>query len=211
MKRSASRLVRAVAPAVVLAVALAACGTTRPARFYALAPLAVRPGAVEAAGSAAPAGVPLAIHLVRIPALVDRPQLVSCLSDHERRFDEYARWAEPLAPHLAAVLAENLSVLLAPTPVLVDPEPGEERAARRVRIEILHFDSLPGGQAVLSARWSFREPGAGPEAEGPDWSTGTWRAAAAAGDPASFAAAMSLNLLELGIAIAERAGGHPTH
>jgi uncharacterized protein len=187
-----------------LVLGLAGCGSTPPSRFFTLVPLAVpAPGVAAAPGEAAvsPGGL-VDLEPVRIPELVDRPQFVTSVSEHERRFDEYARWAEPLAPQLTAVLAENLSALLAPQTVLVSAEREGRKPARTVRVEVRHFDLVASGEAVLVAHWSVRDTEAGADARPLAEATGTWRTPVGGTDPAAYPAAMSRNLLELSSALA---------
>jgi len=196
------RSVACVVTCLAIALAPVACSSP-PARFYSLVPLAE-----QGSPPASTDGPLVGVEIVHIPDLVDRPQFVTSLSEYERRIDEYARWAEPLAAHITGVLAANLSSLLSPATVMVEPGRDGRTAAVVVRVEILNFDARVGGDAVLSAQWSVGGPAAGaaPFAE----ARGAWKSPVEGADPALLAAAMSRNLLELSKELAETLAHHPT-
>jgi hypothetical protein len=104
---------------VVGLMLLAACatGTSAPSRFYVLAPLE----APEAEPQLAPGERCLAIGIgpVEIPAYLDRPQIVTRLSNNELNLAEFDKWAEPLRDNLIRVLAENISSLLCTEPITI--------------------------------------------------------------------------------------------
>ncbi len=203
--RSAIRhSVSRAAACLALCLGAAACSSP-PARFYSLVPLAEKPSLPARADTA---GSLVGLSTVHIPDIVDRPQFVTSVSEYERRIDEYARWAEPLASHITGVLAENLATLLAPRPVLVEPGRDGRDAAMMLRIEILHFDARVGGDAVLTAQWSLTGP--------TDTTTvfaeaaGTWSSPMRGDDPSLLAEAMSNNLLQMSHALAEAITHQPT-
>ena len=49
---------------------------------------------------------------VAMPDYLDRPQVVTRVSENEIKLDEFNRWAEPLKENFYTVLVENLSTLL---------------------------------------------------------------------------------------------------
>lgn len=135
----------------VLVVALAGCGTTTPARFYTLDPIA-------RAGTAAPARLAIVIGSVSIPAAVDRPQLVVHVGQNEVQIDEFSRWAAPLADAIAGALAADLSVLLGTPDVSTAPLSGVV-PTHRVTVDVQRFESWPGKEAVVEAVWAVRREG----------------------------------------------------
>ncbi len=161
---------------------LAGCATSREPQYYLLA------GAVPA--KAGPVSLPapeqvVYILPVRMPAYLDRPQIVTRPSPWEIQTSEFHRWGMPLdgavADLLTAVLARELpgaAVSLAPPPGSAAHRPG----ACLVQLEIDSLDGVLGGEIVLVARWTimaadtqaaprkelrraaqFRRPVAGPE------------------------------------------------
>src|SRR5512137_2907175 len=100
---------RRAALAVLCAVAAVAagCGTSPPARFYALSSTAPPPSP-----PVPPATLLIAVGPVTIPAVVDRPEIVVNVGQNELRIDEFNRWAAPLQDGVARAIAENLVVML---------------------------------------------------------------------------------------------------
>ena len=144
--------------AVFLGICLFAaggCASSKPARFYTLSPMGA-PGDLHKSVPAGQ-GVAVAIGPVAIPDYLDRPQIVSRSGPRELTLSEFDRWAGSLEEDISRVLAENLSVLLAPDDVTVlrwgggaNPIPAEYR----VGVEMLRFDGTVGNSVFLAARWS---------------------------------------------------------
>ena len=125
---------------------LAGCSSSPPARFFSLAPLPPDPGTASR-------NVSVGIGPVVLPTLLDRPQIVTTVGPHERQFDEYARWAEPLTASVTHVLTENMAVLLSTDSVIALPTLRDIDLDYRIPMSIAEFSVEPGGVAVLSARW----------------------------------------------------------
>jgi hypothetical protein len=142
---------------VVGLMLLAACatGTSAPSRFYVLAPLE----APEAEPQLAPGERCLAIGIgpVEIPAYLDRPQIVTRLSNNELNLAEFDKWAEPLRDNLIRVLAENISSLLCTEPITIFPWKSHTRIDYQVAIDIIKLDGELGGKSSMTARWSIVE------------------------------------------------------
>ena len=89
--------------ATLLAVlVLAGCGSSPKANFYTLGSDAPPPRA-----PAAPYRI--AIGIVTVPDLIDRPQIVTRTGANQVTIDEFARWAEPLQGEIPRVIAANLA------------------------------------------------------------------------------------------------------
>ena len=140
-----------------LSVALAGCvGSSRPSRFYTLAPMDVRPAA---SATACGAGATLAVGPVEIPEYLDRHQIVTRAGTNELVVSEFERWAgslqEEIDRSLVAVLADRLS----PRGVAV----ASGRSARhlpaastyRVAVTISRLDGVLGRSVVLGGRWTL--------------------------------------------------------
>ncbi len=194
----------ALAACAALAAACSAFAPRSDAsRFYFLTPLATIPppggGAGEAAGGDSPAspGAPgirggsatldnegaagghatLAVGLaeIRFPTYLDRPDLATRVAANELIFSNVARWAEPLAPGFARVLAADLDAQLGAASVVRAPWYPAARLNCVLAVEVDHFEAdtsrsapgstappgasgspgsnIAGGDALLVARW----------------------------------------------------------
>jgi uncharacterized lipoprotein YmbA len=132
---------------VLAALALAACATSPPSRFYTLS------GAP--APSAPSSALSIVVGPVTIPAVVDRPEIVVTVGANEVWLDEFNRWASPLADAIAVATAENLRAQLATSRATSLVQSAVE-ADYRVSIEVQRFESAPGSAALLDAVFTVR-------------------------------------------------------
>ncbi len=88
---------------VAVVLFLAACASSMPLRFYMLSE--VPPSSASDAPSGAPA---IRIGRVRIPAELDRSELVQRIDANRVRISEQDRWAAPLDEMVRRVLSANL-------------------------------------------------------------------------------------------------------
>ena len=137
---------------IAAVVVLAACSSPR-SSFYTLSSDA----ALESAG--APMPVSVVVGPVTVPDLVDRPQLVTRLSNNEVKLNEFARWGEPLKSGVADVIAADLSRLLGSPRVSVSSQTVAGTEAFRVRVDIVQFDSMPGDAVAIDALWTVHVAG----------------------------------------------------
>lgn len=138
---------------LALIPALAGCFRSgKPDRFYMLR-------AVEAAHPAAPAdgGLRIGLGPIRIPAYLDRPQIVTAVSEQEYRLSENHRWAERLDVTIARVSAENLGSLLPTGRIVPYPWPREFRPDVQIAINVQEMHLDPKNQARLEALWTLRQ------------------------------------------------------
>src|ERR1700754_765073 len=97
----------ALFPALLVTVLIASGGCSSPgAAFYTLSPDA----SLERTGAALP--ITVVVGPVTVPELLDRPQLVTRVSDNEVAVNEFARSGEPLKSGVARTLAADLELLL---------------------------------------------------------------------------------------------------
>lgn len=156
MKRSLLLIAAALGVAV-----LGGCATSPQAAFYTLSPERPR----EAVGTGG-ASLAVAIELVAVPEMVDRPQLVLRVNDTQVRIDEFARWAEPLKRQIANVIAADLAQLLPDAHVSSYPQWADRMAAYQVSLDVQGFDSAPGDAAAVSVLWLVRPPRQGTPVSG---------------------------------------------
>jgi len=99
---------------------------------------------------------------IRIPAYLDRPQIVTAASAQEYRLSEDHRWAERLDDNIARVTARNLSNYLPTVRIVMHPWPREPKPDIQIALTLqeMHVDAR--GQIRMSALWSLRGNGREP-------------------------------------------------
>jgi hypothetical protein len=90
-----------------------------------------------------------------MPDYLDRPQVVTRVSDNEIKLDEFSRWAEPLKESFYTVLVGNLSTLLSNEKIIKTSHNLGTPLTLRVGVEVLQFDGTLGGDVVLSVKWGL--------------------------------------------------------
>lgn len=147
-------------PAVALAASLSLAGClslgARPerTRYYVLA------AEVSAAAPARPAIPELGVGPVRLPAYLDRREIVTRAGAVRLEVASLDRWAAPLDELFADVLAEDLRAAVPAREVLVWPWFAGTPPEWSVSVDVLRFDGEADGTAVLEARWIVRRGGA---------------------------------------------------
>lgn len=143
---------------VFLLMAMAGFGgcfrDSKPDQFYMLQAIE-RPKA-PGAGTGGPL---VGLGPIKIPAYLDRPQIVTAASGQQYHLSESHRWAERLDENIARVSAQNLAELIPSDRILMHPWPREPKpdAQLAVNIQEMHVD--PAGQVRMSALWSLKLAG----------------------------------------------------
>jgi uncharacterized protein len=127
-----------------MASLLSGCASTSP-HFYTL----VRESPRNSSNVAA-ADVHLKVGPVRIPAQVDRMELVTRLPDGGIAIADGERWIAPVADELQSALSVELLRRLGRAPV--DPA-GLDSISVRLNVE--RFESAPSRYALIEASWSL--------------------------------------------------------
>ena len=183
-----SRVLIYVILAVTVLSILGSCGTTPPARFYAItSTMSALPLEAD------PTGAIVTIGPVQIPEYLDRPQIVTVTGTNELILSEYDLWAGSLKDDINRVLIENVSSFLGGA-VSVASWKTPLRNANKVPVSIVRIDALPGKSVTLKAQWTVfakdsRTPAAFKDATIAEPLTGT--------DHRSVVAAMSKVVSEL--------------
>ena len=110
--------------------------------------------AAERQNSDPSAQLSLGVGPVRLPAYLDRREIVIRVAPSRFDLSENDRWAEPLDENLTHVLTQNLSALLGSDRIISYPWPLDLKPQYRVEIQVLRFESDSAGDAQLSARWA---------------------------------------------------------
>ena len=101
-------------------------------------------------------GILLGLGPIKVPAYLDRPQIVTATSAQEYRLAESQRWAERLDDNIARVSQENLAVLVPTDRIVMHPWPREARPDIQAAIQIQELHMDPEGNARMVALWSVR-------------------------------------------------------
>ncbi len=127
-------------------------GTEEPIRFYALRSLAEGPF-----GELSPqaGGLTLGVSPVRVPAYLQRPQIVTRRGENELLLGEFDRWAEPLEEGLGRVVADNLAALMPQVRVVGHPWRGSAAPDYRLVLELRRLEGGADGAVELEARWAL--------------------------------------------------------
>lgn len=144
--------------AVVLALAVAGCGSSPTTRLYSL----------QAAASPKPdehrpeSRLHIVIGPVALPERVDRPQIVTLTGEHSVHASDFNRWAEPLKVAFPRQLATDLGRELGSTRVRVQGQESAVEADLRIEVDVLRFEAALGESAVVEALWTLKRKGEAP-------------------------------------------------
>ena len=135
-----------------IAVLLAGCGgSPTPIQFYTLNSLSGTMPNAKPADAAQ--NIAIGIGPVKIPKILDRPQIVTRTGPNKIKVDEFHRWAGPLGTEIAQVLAENISLLLATDQVAVYPWDVDFKPDYRIALDIRYFEGQLGENVFLDVVW----------------------------------------------------------
>jgi hypothetical protein len=131
----------------------ACAGKSASSKFYVLSPLP------QSKLSGAD-GTTIGVFPVSMPDYLDRPQIVTRVSDNEIMLDEFSRWAEPLKESFYTVLVDNLTTVLNHEKIIKTSHNLGTPTTLQVGVEVLQFDGALGSDVVLSVKWGlFAEGG----------------------------------------------------
>jgi uncharacterized lipoprotein YmbA len=151
-KARAKNSIQIVVALLALAACFSACaGKSASSKFYVLSPL---PQPVLSAAE----GTVIGVFPVSMPDYLDRPQIVTRVSENEIKLDEFSRWAEPLKDSFTRALVQNLSTLLNTAKVIKTTQSTGSLISLQVVVEVVQFDGTLGGEVVLIAKWGLFEP-----------------------------------------------------
>ena len=140
-----------------MAVLMAGCGSSpTPVEFYTLNSLNGIPQQANPADAAQ--NIAIGIGPVKIPKILDRPQIVTRTGQNTLKVDEFHRWASPLQAEFAKVLAENISLLLGTDQVAVYPWEAGFKPHYRIALDIRYFEGRLGENAFLDTVWRVSGP-----------------------------------------------------
>lgn len=145
---------RLLAILVAIALLLSGCTRSRPVAYYQLTAIAADQAV---ATSDTTAGLGIGLGPVRLPELLDRPQIVIRKGANRMEVIDSRRWIEPLADNISRVLRENLAALLATERIVAYPWNRNAAFDYQVAVEILRFEGQGLGEARLEVVWAVRD------------------------------------------------------
>jgi hypothetical protein len=141
-------------PALLLAAGLGCLKPSPPVTYHTLQPL--QPEETPAPRG----GIAVEVLPVRLPELLQRPQMVLALGSGALELSETQRWGNPLDQDMRRVLVADLGLLLGSDAVVASPYGDRVGASYRVEVEVLSCDARPGA-LTLEATWMLTRPGSG--------------------------------------------------
>lgn len=142
------RLILILGPQGVLIISLlASCSSSPPVRLYLIEPITLS----ERAMVAKP--LTIAVRPVQLAEHLNRDEILTREEPYRVRAAEFDRWAEPIDYNIAAVLAENLSLLIPTDRVHTYPMDTVYQADYSVRVHVLMFGTQPNDEIVLKVDW----------------------------------------------------------
>ncbi|MCK5360397.1 MAG: membrane integrity-associated transporter subunit PqiC [Gammaproteobacteria bacterium] len=137
--------------AVVLLLAIAACGKTPAARFYTLNPISSMD--VDSQKRITGRHI-ISIGPVKVAAYLDRSEIVTRTNPTHLELAGFDRWAEPFEEIVASTLAENISSLIPTVFAITDVWP-EANVEYHLLVKIKKFESDKNGNISLDADWGL--------------------------------------------------------
>lgn len=190
----------ALVSTIVAALALGSCATAPRTSLYML-------NGTEPVPAGAVSSLVLAIGPVDLPQYLDRPHIVTRLSDTRLRVDEFHRWGGALEEDISRVLALQLGGRLGTRRIYSYPSRVVADTDYRVALDIRAFDGALGGTVKLDVSWSVIDDRSSRVVK-----TGQARYQSTSGGPGydAYAAALSDTVAQLGDDLAVALGNLPT-
>jgi uncharacterized lipoprotein YmbA len=134
-----------------LILGLAACGSSPKTNFYVL-----NAEHVSGSFSAQKAeGIGVGVWLVELPALLNRPEIVTRSGQYKIDLADFHQWAGGLGNNMSRLIAGELGRRLKTDRVFISPWSSYRKNDYQVKIHINRFDGELGGEMVLSGAWSL--------------------------------------------------------
>lgn len=139
-------------------LSVASCATRSPSpRLYVFAPK----DDYEAAPARAVEDSAFIVYLSlpRLSPYLDRPHIVTRLSDHEIEASPFHRWGIPLDIMIREMMADSINHLLPDAYVEATARQAWSGPGYRVQTDIIRLDGVPGGEVKLIAQWEITRVG----------------------------------------------------
>ncbi len=175
--------------ALATALVLAGCASSPPTHFYTV-------DATPPSAPAAYAGPPVRVDQVKIPSVLDRPEIVSEYAAGQLKVDDFNHWGAPLGQLLRTSLAADLAARV-PAPAVIPAEGPKPTGTIGLSVDILAVGT--GGDGMtMDVVWSETRPATN-AADKPTIVAHSARllASEAAATPSGYAAGLSRMMGEL--------------
>lgn len=133
---------------LLAALAVTACASSPPTRYYALEPVAAGGSPHQASGT------PVKIDAVHIPPALDRSSMLRGESANRLVISSRDEWAGDLGEMIRRVLTQDLSERL-PSGMVIAPHSPAPPDARGIVVDILTFQPQGSGEVTLDAAWTL--------------------------------------------------------
>ena len=140
-----------IALASLVLFLISACGSSPPARYFALNP-------IDAEYRQDPDdAVILGLGPLRIPDYLNRSQIVTRALEAEMQVNEFSRWTEPLSIALPRIISTDVDNLLDQVVVIMFPYDAQVRPYVSYRLvgDINRFEADQTGLALLEVQWGI--------------------------------------------------------
>ena len=101
---------------------------------------------------------PIQLAPVRIPAVLERQEIVTERGSNELLLSNRHRWGAPLGEMTRRTLTQDLLQRLQESEVVLPEQPAPPNT-REIVVEILRLQSDAGGRVLLQGSWSLLPPG----------------------------------------------------
>ncbi len=134
-----------------LVIFLSACGTSPKTNFYTLITSHQSDAHVEHSAE----GVRIGVWRAKIPALLDRTEIVTRSGKHTVELADFHKWADRLDNNISRLVANELSDRLQTDNVVISPWSSYAKNDYQVKLNIDRFDGELGGEIVFRGSWSL--------------------------------------------------------
>jgi uncharacterized protein len=139
-------------PAIILAlctIAITGCLSPRRdnSRFFVLSPVGADPASV------ASRQILVGLGPIKMPAYLDRQEVVTRVAPNRLELSGEDRWAEPLDSDFTRVLAQNLASDLGTQRITFYPWYNTTVVDYQVKVNVYRFESDKDGRVDLTAHW----------------------------------------------------------
>lgn len=98
-------------------------------------------------------GISVGIRQIKLPAYLDRPQIVTRIGENELSLSYTHQWAEPLLQSISRVLNKELGARLPNANISTYPWSLTQAHDAEIRIHINRFEIVDHQNCVLDAKW----------------------------------------------------------